>query len=135
MHNHNKGNDIILKDRVNDSGLDFAGKVGLGPFWTWSRSLATSTYGSSSLAPSSPPSSTSIYLPSGRSTRSCKCKIYLTIFNLINYKQQMTIMGCMVDHIHLDKKYIQHTLPKRNNMQLLLVILLIVTVYIFMEIN
>jgi hypothetical protein len=30
----------------------------------------------------------------------------------------MTTMGCMVDHIHLDKKYIQHTLPKRNNMQL-----------------
>jgi hypothetical protein len=28
-------------------------------------------------------------------------------------------MGCMVDHIHLDKKYIQHTLPKRNNTQLL----------------
>jgi hypothetical protein len=29
----------------------------------------------------------------------------------------MTTMGCMVDHIHLDKKYIQHTLPKTNNMQ------------------
>jgi hypothetical protein len=28
----------------------------------------------------------------------------------------MTTTGCMVDHIHLDKKYIQHTLPKRNNM-------------------
>jgi hypothetical protein len=39
-------------------------------------------------------------------------------FNLINYNQQKTTMGCMVDHIHLDKKYIQHTLPKRNNMQL-----------------
>jgi hypothetical protein len=37
-------------------------------------------------------------------------------FYLINYKQQMTTMGCMVDHIHLDKKYIQHTLPKMNNM-------------------
>jgi hypothetical protein len=37
-------------------------------------------------------------------------------FNLINYKQQLITMGCMVDHIHLDKKYIQHTLPKRNNM-------------------
>jgi hypothetical protein len=34
------------------------------------------------------------------------------IFNLINYKQQMTTMWCMVDHIHLDNKYIQHTLPK-----------------------
>jgi hypothetical protein len=38
----------------------------------------------------------------------------LTIFNLINYKQQLTTMGCMVDHIHLDKKYIQHTLSKRT---------------------
>jgi hypothetical protein len=35
-------------------------------------------------------------------------------FNLINYKQQTTTMGCMVDHIHLDKKYIQHTLPKEQ---------------------
>jgi hypothetical protein len=33
-------------------------------------------------------------------------------FYLINYNQQMTTMGCMVDHIHLDKNYIQHTLPK-----------------------
>jgi hypothetical protein len=24
-------------------------------------------------------------------------------FYLINYNQQMTTMGCMVDHIHLDK--------------------------------
>jgi hypothetical protein len=23
----------------------------------------------------------------------------------------MTTMGCMVGHIHLDRKYIQHTLP------------------------
>jgi hypothetical protein len=26
---------MILEDRVNDPGLAFAGKVGLGPFWTW----------------------------------------------------------------------------------------------------
>jgi hypothetical protein len=31
----------------------------------------------------------------------------------------MTTMGCMVD-LHLDKKYIQHTLPKRNNMQFII---------------
>jgi hypothetical protein len=35
MHNHSKHNCIILKDGVNDPGLAFAGKVGLGPFWTW----------------------------------------------------------------------------------------------------
>jgi hypothetical protein len=34
MHNHSKDNCIILKDRVNDPGLAFAGKVDLGPFWT-----------------------------------------------------------------------------------------------------
>jgi hypothetical protein len=42
------------------------------------------------------------------------------IFYLINYNQQMTIMGCMVDHIHLDKEYIQHTLPKRNNIRFII---------------
>jgi hypothetical protein len=40
MHNHNKGNGIILKDKVNDAGLAFAGKVGLGPFWTWVQVLS-----------------------------------------------------------------------------------------------
>jgi hypothetical protein len=32
MHNRSKHNCIILKDGVNDLGLAFAGKVGLGPF-------------------------------------------------------------------------------------------------------
>jgi hypothetical protein len=40
MHNHGKGKCTILKDRVNDPGLAFAGKVGLGPFWTWVRVLS-----------------------------------------------------------------------------------------------
>jgi hypothetical protein len=34
MHKHSKYNCIILKDGVNDPGLAFDGKVGLGPFWT-----------------------------------------------------------------------------------------------------
>jgi hypothetical protein len=34
MHKHSKGDCMILKRRVNDPGLAFAGKVGLGPFWT-----------------------------------------------------------------------------------------------------
>jgi hypothetical protein len=34
MHNHRRHNFIILKDGVNDLGPDFAGNVGLGPFWT-----------------------------------------------------------------------------------------------------
>jgi hypothetical protein len=40
MHNHSKHNCISLKDRVNDPGLSFAGKVGLGPFWTWVQVLS-----------------------------------------------------------------------------------------------
>jgi hypothetical protein len=40
MHNRSKHICIILKDGVNDSGLAFAGKVGLGPFWTWVQVLS-----------------------------------------------------------------------------------------------
>jgi hypothetical protein len=40
MRNHSKHNCIILKDGVNDLGLAFAGKVGLGPFWTWVQVLS-----------------------------------------------------------------------------------------------
>jgi hypothetical protein len=40
MHNRIKHNCIILKDGVNDPGLAFAGKVGLGPFWTWVQVLS-----------------------------------------------------------------------------------------------
>jgi hypothetical protein len=40
MHNHSKGNCNILKDKVNDPGLAFAAKVGLGPFWTWVQVLS-----------------------------------------------------------------------------------------------
>jgi hypothetical protein len=29
-----------LKDKVNDPGLAFTGKVGLGPFWTWVQALS-----------------------------------------------------------------------------------------------
>jgi hypothetical protein len=35
-----KDNCIILKDRVNDPGLAFTGKVGLGPFWTLVQALS-----------------------------------------------------------------------------------------------
>jgi hypothetical protein len=31
---------IILKGGVNDPGLAFTGKVGLGPFWTWVQVLS-----------------------------------------------------------------------------------------------
>jgi hypothetical protein len=35
----------------------------------------------------------------------------------------MTTIECMVDHIHQDKKYIQHTLPKGTICGSLLIIL------------
>jgi hypothetical protein len=38
MRNQSKDNGIILKDGVNDMGIAFAGKVGLGPFETLVRS-------------------------------------------------------------------------------------------------
>jgi hypothetical protein len=41
--------------------------------------------------------------------------------DLINYRQQMTTMGRLVEPIQLDKKYIQHTLPKRNNMRFIII--------------
>jgi hypothetical protein len=40
MRNHSKHNCIILKDGVNDPGLAFTGKVGLGPFWTRVQALS-----------------------------------------------------------------------------------------------
>jgi hypothetical protein len=33
MHNHGNDNCITFRNRVNDLGLAFGGKVGLGPFW------------------------------------------------------------------------------------------------------
>jgi hypothetical protein len=45
-------------------------------------------------------------------------------------------MGCMFDHIRLDNKYIQHTLPKKGQYALLYYLdFLIVTVYIYIYIN
>jgi hypothetical protein len=34
MRNHNNDNCINFRNRVNDPGLAFVGKVVLGPFWT-----------------------------------------------------------------------------------------------------
>jgi hypothetical protein len=41
-------------------------------------------------------------------------------------------MGCMANHVHLDKKYLQHTLPKKEQYAALYeLFFLIVTVYIY----
>jgi hypothetical protein len=39
MHNHSINNCINFRNRVNDPGLAFDGKVGLGPFWTLVQAL------------------------------------------------------------------------------------------------
>jgi hypothetical protein len=36
-------------------------------------------------------------------------------------KQLVVTMGCMFKHIHLDDKYIQHSLPIRDNMHCLII--------------
>jgi hypothetical protein len=62
MHKHSKDNCISFKDKVNDMGLSFAGKVGLGPFWTWVQVLSYEHV--LQLFDSTSPSGTSVYLPS-----------------------------------------------------------------------
>jgi hypothetical protein len=118
MHKHNKDKCIILKERINDLRPAFVGKVGLGPVWTLVQALSyehmlqlfVSTF-ASSFRHERMSTVRKIY------TR-MRMQDLITIFNLINYSQQMTTVGCKVDHIHLDKKYIQHTFPKRNNIWL-----------------
>jgi hypothetical protein len=61
MHNFEK--------RVNDTGLAFAGKVGLGPYWTLVRVLSYEHVLQLFASTFIPPSGTSVYLPSERSTR------------------------------------------------------------------
>jgi predicted membrane channel-forming protein YqfA (hemolysin III family) len=87
MHKYSKDNCIILKDRVNDPGLAFAVKVGLGPFWTLVQVLSyvhvlqlfVSTF-VSSFWHERISTVEKIYTK-------MQCKIYLMIFILINYNQ------------------------------------------------
>jgi hypothetical protein len=104
-------------------GLPSLASLALGPSGLWSRPWAMNTCCSSSLAPSFPPSGTSVYLPSESSTRRCKCKIYMKIFNLINCSQQTTTMGCMDDQIHLDKNTFSILFQKGTICSSLLIIL------------
>jgi hypothetical protein len=55
------------------------------------------------LAPSSPPSGTSVRLLAERSTRRCKCKIYSMVYTFITHKPYWQSRGVFVGHIHLDK--------------------------------
>jgi hypothetical protein len=87
MHNRSKHNCIILKDGVNDLGLAFAGKVGLGPFWTWVQVLSY-VHVLQLLVSTSVSSFRHERMPTVRKIcTKMQCKIYLIIFNLVNYKQ------------------------------------------------
>jgi hypothetical protein len=45
------------------------------------------------------------------------------LFDNFSFNQlQMTTMRCMVDHIHLDNKYIQRTLPKKEQYEVRFII-------------
>jgi hypothetical protein len=120
MHKHSKDNCIILKDGVNDPGLAFAGKVGLGPIWTLAQVLSyvhvlqlfVSTFVSSFRHERISTVGT-IY------TR-MQMQDLIDDFLFNSLQQQVTTMGCMAGHIHLDNKYIQHALPKRNNMRFII---------------
>jgi hypothetical protein len=103
MHNRSKHNCIILKAGLMIRGLPSMARLALGPSGLGSRSWVTFTHGSSLSAPSSPPSGTSVRLLAERSTRRCKCKIYLMVFTLITYKPYRQSRGVFVRHIHLDK--------------------------------
>jgi hypothetical protein len=50
---------------------------------------------------------------------------------LVNYNQQMTTMGCMVDYIHLDKNTFSILFQKGQYAILYHLIFLMVTVYTF----
>jgi hypothetical protein len=132
MHNHSKGNFIILKDGVNDLGLAFAGKVGLGPFWTLVQVLSyvhvlqlfVSTFVSSFRHERISTIGT-IY------TR-MQMQDLIDDFLFNQLQPQMTTMGCMVDLIHLDKNTFSILFQKRTICGSLLFNLLMVTVYTFM---
>jgi hypothetical protein len=40
---------------------------------------------------------------------------------IITFQTSYDNMGCTFEHIHLDNKYIQHTLPIKDNMQCLII--------------
>jgi hypothetical protein len=84
-------------------GLPSLARLALGPSGLGSRSWATFTFSSSLLAPSSPPSGTSVRLLAERSTRRCRCKIYSTVYTFITHKPYWQTRGVFVGHIHLDK--------------------------------
>jgi hypothetical protein len=88
---------------INDPRLAFAGKVGLGPFWTLVQVLGYVHVLQFSV---------STFVSSFRHERIATVgKIYTRMqmqdlkdgFVLNNYKQHMTTIGCIVYHIHLDK--------------------------------
>jgi hypothetical protein len=73
-----------FKDGINAPGLAFAGKVGLGPFWTWVQALSyvhVLQLFVDTFVPSFRHERPSIV---GKIYTKMQCKIYSMIFTLIN---------------------------------------------------
>jgi hypothetical protein len=123
MHNHSKHNCRILKGGVNDPGLAFAGKVGLGPFWTGvqvlsyvhAQQLLVSTFASS--------------FRHERTSIGGKIYTKMQMQDLFdglyfNHSQpDVTIKGVLVGHIHLDKNTFSILFHKGTICNSLLIIL------------
>jgi hypothetical protein len=92
-----------FKRRVNDSRLAFVGKVGLGPFWTLVQVLSYVYVLQLTVSSSVSSFRHECIATVGKIYTRMQMQDLIDSFDLINYKKHMTTMGCMVDHIHLDK--------------------------------
>jgi hypothetical protein len=77
---------MISKDGVNDPGLAFVGKVGLGPFWTWVQALSYVHALQLFVGTFVPSFRHECPSTVGKIYTKMQCKIHSTIFNLINHK-------------------------------------------------
>jgi hypothetical protein len=77
---------MISKDGVNDPGLTFTGKVGLGPFWTWVQALSYVHALQLFVGTFVPSFRHECSSTVGKIYTKMQCKIHSMIFNLINHK-------------------------------------------------
>jgi hypothetical protein len=100
-----------FKNKVNDLGLAFAGKVGPGALLDFGPALALQRRGARlrQLLRLLLPAHAYSYL-SGDLHEDANARFNVTIFNLIIYKQHMTTMKSMVGHIHLTQTHTWYNL-------------------------
>jgi hypothetical protein len=103
-----------FKREVNDPGLAFAGKVGLGPFWTLVQVLSYVHVLQLTVSSSVSSFRHERIATVGKIYTRMQMQDLINNFDLVNYKQHKTTMGCMVDHIHLDKNTFNIFFPKEQ---------------------